>query len=350
LSILFVSIGSGGQRILTEAYIAYSNLRLGNHFVLINTSSSDHERTFRRFEAANIKEYDNVKTIVVGEGFGAGKDAELGLKMYEADRSKVIDHVKEVHEKLNFRLAFTVGSLGGGCASLAISQLSKDIAEALKIRVIPMVTLPFRREGRLIVDNALRGLRRLSEFGFNPLVYDNELTLEFARTVDEGVRVANHSFARLISTLIDVVACEDFAVPPIDIIDVTRIMLPQCGGFSTLFYDNIKDFTRTWRDGLARSFSLKSKVLTRSNAFLACKAKAFPQSLVEDITRFLKSRFNVAEMIPTVLEKKDYVGYTITTIIWGFSIDDITPSLMPREEAAEAVKRPRLGFLKRGGL
>ncbi|PCN50139.1 hypothetical protein B6U99_06040 [Candidatus Geothermarchaeota archaeon ex4572_27] len=340
MSILFVSIGSGGQRILTEAYASYPSLRRGNFFVMVNTSASDHERTARRFEAANIPSYENVKPVVIGEGYGAGKDAELGLKMYEADRSKVVELVKEAHERHRFRLAFTVGSLGGGCASLAIAELSRDVAEALKVRVVPMVTLPFRREGRLIVENALRGLRRLSEYGFNPLVYDNELTLEFTRTVDEGVRLANHSFARLISTLIDVVECEDFAVPPIDIIDVTRIMIPQCGGFSTLFYDNVRDFTRTWREGLVKGFSLRSKVLTRSNAFLACKAKAFPQSLVEDIARFLRSRFNVAEMIPTVLERKDYVGYAVTTIIWGFSIDDIAPSLAPREEGAEQL-RPR---------
>jgi len=41
-----------------------------------------------------------------------------------------------------------------------------------------------------------------------------------------------------------------------------------------------------------RGPSLKSKVLTRSNAFLARKAKASPQGMVESITTFLKSKLN----------------------------------------------------------
>ena len=329
MAILFVSAGSGGQRIITEAYASFVNLRAGNYFLCINTSMSDHNRMVERFKQANIKKYDNVRTLTIGEGFGAGKDAELGLKIYMSDRDKVVTALEKLHEELSFKIAFVLGCLGGGCGSLVVPELAKDIRGTLGIRVVPMVTLPFRREGDLMLANASMGLRKLSEYGFNPLVYDNEKTLDYARTVNEAVRMANRSFSILISSLIDVVEFKDFAVPPIDIVDVTRIIMPQCGAFSTVFYDNAKDFKERWRKELERNLSLRSKILTTGKAFVACKARDFPQKVAEEVMDFLRSRFKVTEIIPTVLEG-DFVGYTITAMIWGFGIDMISPGLRPR--------------------
>jgi len=341
LPVLFASVGSGGQRIITEAYVAFDNLRTGNYFLCINTSASDHDRMMERFRQANVKPANNIMTLVVGEGFGAGKDPELGLKAYNSDKAKVVDTLKELHNRMNFKIAFVLGSLGGGCGSLVLPEVARDIRTNLGIRVIPMVTLPFRREGELLINNAVRGLRKLSEYGFNPLVYDNEKTLEYARTVNEAIRMANRCFSILISSLIDVVEYEDFAVPPVDIIDVTRIIMPQCGAFSTVFYDNAKDFMDRWRKELERNMSLRSKILTVGKAFVLCKARHFPQKVAEDVMGFLRSKFKVTEIIPSVMEG-DFVGYTIMAMIWGFGIDSIRPRL-------EAKGRSFLGLGRRAG-
>ena len=329
MAVLFVSVGSGGQRIITEAYASFENLRAGNYFLCLNTSASDHDRMMERFRQANVGEVKNVETLVIGEGFGAGKDPELGLKIYMSEKDKFLKVLEDLHKRMNFKIAFVIGSLGGGCGSLVLPEVARDVRSTLGIRVIPMVTLPFRREGDLILRNASRGLRKLSEYGFNPLVYDNERTLEYTRTVNEGIRMANRSFSILISSLIDVVEFKDFAVPPVDIIDVTRIIMPQCGAFSTVFYDNAKDFTERWRKELERNLSLRSKILTEGKAFVMCKARDFPQKVAEDVMSFLRSKFKVTEIIPTVMEG-DFVGYTIMTMIWGFGIDQITPRLEPK--------------------
>jgi len=329
MTVLFVSVGSGGQRIITEAYASFDSLRAGNYFLCVNTSASDHDRMMERFRQANVKPANNISTLVIGEGFGAGKDPELGLKIYMSEKDKVLKTLKELHERLRFKIAFVLGSLGGGCGSLVLPELARDIKNSLRLRIIPMVTLPFRREGDLLVGNALMGLRKLSEYGFNPLVYDNEKTLEYARTVNEAVRMANRSFSILISSLIDVVEYKDFAVPPVDIIDVTRIITPQCGAFSTVFYDNAKDFAERWKKELERNLSIRSKILTVGKAFVLCKARHFPQKVAEEVMGFLRSKFKVTEIIPTVMEG-EFVGYTITAMIWGFGIDDIRPRLQAR--------------------
>jgi cell division GTPase FtsZ len=92
--ILFVSTGSGGERILSDTYTNFDSLRdTQNHFVAINTSAKDHERVNLQFKKRNIENHKNFHTMVIGEddlgGFGAGKNRDLGLAAYKADRVKV---------------------------------------------------------------------------------------------------------------------------------------------------------------------------------------------------------------------------------------------------------------------
>ena len=251
--ILFLSTGSGGERILSDTYINFDNLRnTENHFCAINTSSKDHERVKLLFKKRVIKNHKNFHTYIIGEeelgGFGAGKDKNLGLAGYKADRVKVLKSIKRLHKKQRFKIAFVLSTLGGGCGSLTAPEISKDMRNELGIRVIPICTIPFRREGSLLIGNARAGLEAISKSGLNPLIYDNERMMRFSDSVKEGIEMVNRNISLLISNLVDLVEYGGFSNPPIDIIDVTRLIVPQCGTFSVVSMDNVKKFRNDWKD------------------------------------------------------------------------------------------------------
>lgn len=342
--ILFVSCGSGGERILSEAFVDHDNLRSeSNYFFAVNTSDKDHERVHNRFDEARLGHPDNFETFTIGKeelsGFGAGKDPSLGLRAYKADRERVLERISTLHDRHNFRIAFTFGTLGGGSGTLTLPEISKDIEDETDLRVVPLCTVPFRREGELLIGNALGGLHTLSEYGMSPLIFDNERMMNFSDSVAEGVEEANAILTLLISSLVDLVEYSGFSVPPIDIIDLTRLISPQCGAYHVAFTDNPKEFKSDWKSMLDDNKSIDSEPLEDCRAFVMFKAKNFPHSMTEDILSWLRRKYNLKEIIPTTAEDPSFVGYTVLAIVWGLGIDEIEPKLEAKKPLLERIIR-----------
>ena len=339
--ILFISVGSGGERILSDAYMNFKNLRKSeNYFCAVNTSEKDHERVELAFKSRRIRRYPNFLMKTIGKedlgGYGAGKDKSLGLKAYRADKDKILDDLSKLHKNHRFKIAFTLATLGGGCGSLTLAELSNDIMNELGLRVIPICTIPFRREGALLINNALDGLKSISKLGLNPLIYDNERMMRFSDSIKEGVEMVNRNISLLISNLVDLVEYGDFATPPIDIIDITRLITPQCGAFSVVYEDNVKKFRNEWKKRLLFNMSLKSKIIEEGKAFVLFKSRVFPHTLTEDVIKFLRTEYKVSELIPTIMEN-GFAGYNIMTLIWGLGIEDISPKLEPKKTLTEKI-------------
>ena len=345
--ILFVSTGSGGERILSDAYINFSNLRTSNnYFCAINTSMKDHERVKSLFQQRKIefhrksKNYKNFLTLTIGTeelgGYGAGKNKLLGLSAYKADRNEVLEKISKLHKSERFKIAFTLATLGGGCGSLTLAEISKDIRQQLGLRVIPICTIPFRREGSLLIGNGMAGLREISKSGLNPLIYDNERMMTFSDSVNDGVEKVNRNISLLISNLVDLVEYGGFSNPPIDIIDITRLIIPQCGLFSVVFEDNVKKFKDEWKTLLQFNSSLESKTIEKARAFVLFKGRAFPHRITEKVIKHLRSKYKVDELIPTTLEN-GFTGYNIMVMIWGLGIDSIKPRLAPKKSLSEKI-------------
>jgi hypothetical protein len=346
--ILFLSAGSGGERILSDTYINFDSLRnTENQFCAINTSSKDHDRVKLLFKQRKIEKHKNFHTMIIGEeelgGFGAGKDKNLGLAGYKADRVKVLQKLKSLHKSQRFKIAFTLSTLGGGCGSLTAPEISKDVRNELGIRVIPICTIPFRREGSLLIGNARAGLKEISKSGLNPLIYDNERMMRFSDSVKEGIEMVNRNISLLISNLVDLVDYGGFSNPPIDIIDVTRLIVPQCGAFSVISEDNVKKFRNEWKDALEFNMSLDSKTIEYARAFVLFKSKKFPHSITEDVIRYLRGKYKVQELIPTTLEN-GFAGFNIMVMLWGLGIDSIKPNLEPKRSITERLFSHSLDF------
>lgn len=347
--ILFISTGSGGERILSDTYINFDNLRDSkNHFMAINTSSKDHERVNLLFKRRKIESHKNFHTMVIGEeelgGFGAGKNPDLGLAAYKADRVKVLQKIKRLHNSDRFKIAFTLSTLGGGCGSRTVPEISKDIRDELGIRVIPICTIPFRREGDLLIENSITGLREISKVGMNPLIYDNDRMMRFSDSVKEGIEKVNNNIALLIHNLVDLVEYGGFSNPPIDIIDVTRLIAPQCGAFSVISEDNVKKFKNEWKEMLEFNLSLNSKTIENATAFVLFKSKTFPHNITEDVISYLRKKFKVRELIPTTLEN-GFAGFNIMVMLWGLGIDSIKPTLGKKTKLIDLLLSPPSNIL-----
>lgn len=342
--ILFIGVGSAGERILSIAYATFKNLRSKeNYFIAVNTSKKDHERVQSYFDERGIKDYSNFIFETIGEetlsGYGAGKDPKLGLSAYESDKEKLLKRLKTLHRKENFKIAIPISSLGGGCGTLVIGELANDVKNELNIRVVPICTIPFRREGDLLVGNAILGLRNLLDKGLNPLIFDNELMMRFSQTVGEGVDRANIIITSLIASLVDLVEYGGFSNPPIDIIDITRLIIPQCGFFTVAYLDNLKDFKKKWKDLFEFNKSLVSQPITQTNCFVMCKARSFPHELVEDVLSYLRLKYSAKEIIPTIIEDKGFAGYTVASMIWGISIEGMKPPLKTKRPLGEELRK-----------
>lgn len=347
--ILFVGCGSGGERILSIAYATFKNLRSPeNYFYAMNTSRKDHERVKTYFEERKITSYSNFIFETIGEevlsGYGAGKDPKLGLKAYETDKGKVINKLKKLHRRHKFKIAIPIASLGGGCGTMTLGEIANDIREELNLRVIPLCTIPFRREGELLIGNAILGLKNLLNKGLSPLIFDNELMMRFSQTVGEGVDRANIIITSLISSLVDLVEYGGFANPPIDIVDLTRLILPQCGFFTIAYLDNYKDFKKKWRDFFEYNKSLVSKPIQGTNVFVMFKARSFPHEMAEKVLSYLRVKYRAKEIIPSTLEDRSFGGYMVMAMVWGMSIDNIKPPLKTKRPLSEEIlKTLRLG-------
>jgi cell division GTPase FtsZ len=293
------------------------------------------------FKKERITQYKNFQMALIGEeelhGYGAGKDASFGQKAYKSSRDKILDNLEKLHKQYNFKIAFTMATLGGGCGTMSLGEISKDIRDYLGLRVTPICTIPFRREGDLLIGNAKRGLSHISFMGLNPLIFDNERMMMFSDSVKEGVEKANTIIARLLSSLVDLVEFGGFATPPIDIVDITRLIMPQCGMFSVAFSDNPKDFRKNWKDYIEFSKSVNSRPIEKTNAFVMFKAKAFPHNLTEEVISYLRTNYKTKEIIPTTMEDEKFAGFTALTMIWGLSISDIQPALKSKELFKEKV-------------
>lgn len=336
--IILAGVGSGGANILSRAYAEYEPIRDKNNCCyLINSSTRDYElRVGERFKAAGIEERpDNFQMRVLGEGYGAGKDVETGLSLYGEEHSAIRDEIKKLGEDYNFVVGFTVGCLGGGFGTLTLGEISKDISEVAHIPVFPIATLPRRGEGETLISNAVRGLKHLRGADFSPILYDNERASEFSQSVKAAHLRANRVIADTIAGLVDTVEYRSFAIPPIDIKDLTKVVRKECATFTSMRTEDIRILREWEKYVMNKNLSLESKPINGTAALCTFQGPEFPKKVVDDVSKYLRYKFKTRDLIPPTLEDEAFRQYSITGIIYGMSIGDIRPSLEPMKSWRE---------------
>lgn len=115
------------------------------------------------------------RKILVGKtltkGLGAGARPEVGERAAMENESDIKDFVS------GSQIVFVTAGMGGGTgtsSSFVVSRLARE-AKALTVGI---VTLPFKSEGEVRMENATRGLSRLAKVCDTTIVIPNDTLLE----------------------------------------------------------------------------------------------------------------------------------------------------------------------------
>ena len=108
---------------------------------------------------------------VLTRGLGAGAKPEVGERAAMEDERDLQDYLK------GSQIVFVTAGMGGGTgtsSSFVVSRLSRE-AKALTVGI---VTLPFKSEGEMRMENATEGLSRLAKVCDTTIVIPNDTLLE----------------------------------------------------------------------------------------------------------------------------------------------------------------------------
>ena len=136
------------------------------------------------------------------EGRGAGNKPEIG-------RQAAIENLDDILEVLsgNTKMVFITAGMGGGTGTGAAPVIAKAVKE-LNILTVAIVTIPFRFEGQLRVNQAIDGINELKKHVDSLLVINNEklreiygdlkLSEAFSKA-DDVLTIAAKSIAEIIT-------------------------------------------------------------------------------------------------------------------------------------------------------
>ena len=183
-----IGVGGGGGNAVNHMY------REGIHdvsFVLCNTDS-------QALDASPVPVHIQLGT----EGLGAGNKPERA-------RAAAEESIEDVRRMLNdgTKMTFITAGMGGGTGTGAAPVIARESKE-MGILTVGIVTIPFRFEGDVKIDQALDGVEEMAKHVDALLVINNErlldiypdlpLTESFAKA-DNTLSVAAKSIAEIIT-------------------------------------------------------------------------------------------------------------------------------------------------------
>ncbi|MEM3852510.1 MAG: cell division protein FtsZ [Methanomassiliicoccales archaeon] len=150
-------------------------------------------------------------------GLGAGAIPEVGSQAAEEARDdlrKYVDHSD---------IVFITAGMGGGTGT-GSAPVVAELAKQNRSLVMAVVTLPFKSEGTVRMQNALRGLERIRNFADTTIVVPNDKLLEIVPRLplDAAFRVADEVLAQCIKGITEIVTKPGLV--NIDFADIKTIM------------------------------------------------------------------------------------------------------------------------------
>ena len=202
-----VGVGGGGNNAVNR--MIASNIR-GVEFITVNT-----DRQALRNSSAPSQ-------LVIGEkitkGFGAGANPSIGQRAAEES----LDEIKAALSGAD--MVFVTAGMGGGTGTGAAPVVAR-IAHEMDILTVAVVTKPFAFEGRRRMEQAVEGIKELSQYVDSIIVIPNERLKQVSDTritlfnafeaVDDVLRRGVQSISELINIP---------ATINLDFADVTSVM------------------------------------------------------------------------------------------------------------------------------
>jgi len=162
LNICIKLVGCGGAGTNTVTRCIDDGLS-GVHMLALNT------------DAKHLLTVKANKKILLGKattrGLGAGARPEVGEKAAMENELDIKDWLKDS------QIVFVTAGMGGGTGTSSAFVVAR-LAKEMRALTVGIVTLPFKSEGELRMENAMTGLSRLSKVCDTTIVIPNDTLLE----------------------------------------------------------------------------------------------------------------------------------------------------------------------------
>jgi len=162
LNICIKLVGCGGAGTNTVTRCVDDGLS-GVHMLALNT------------DAKHLLTVKANKKILLGKtttrGLGAGARPEIGEKAAMENELDIKDWLKDS------QIVFVTAGMGGGTGTSSAFVVAR-LAKEMRALTVGIVTLPFKSEGELRMENAMTGLARLSKVCDTTIVIPNDTLLE----------------------------------------------------------------------------------------------------------------------------------------------------------------------------
>ncbi len=152
------------------------------------------------------------------EGRGAGNKPDVG-------RDSAIENLEDIEKLLdgNTKMVFITAGMGGGTgtgAAPVIAQAARD----RKILTIGIVSIPFRNEGRLRIQQAIEGIREIENCVDSLLIINNERIREIYGDfpISKAFSKADDVLAIAAKGIAEIITCPGFI--NVDFEDVRTVM------------------------------------------------------------------------------------------------------------------------------
>ena len=237
-----VGCGGGGNNAVNT--MVRAGLK-GVEFIAINT------------DAQALLTSDADVKIQIGEkltkGLGAGADPEIGRKAAEESEDEIAAALKGAD------MVFVTAGMGGGTGTGSAPIVAK-IARELGILTVGVVTKPFSFEGKLRLENAVKGIDALKEGVDTLITIPNDKLFEIAQKntlLTDAFAMANDVLKQGVQSISDIIVGQGFI--NLDFADVKTIM--KNSGYAHMGIGIAKGENRAEEAALA---AIKSPILETS--------------------------------------------------------------------------------------
>ncbi len=247
------------------------------------------------------------KKIILGKqltkGRGCGSNPECGEKAAQEDVEDIRNTLKDAG------LVFVTCGLGGGTGTGAAPIIAKIAKADLNALTVAVVTLPFSVEGKVRMENALKGLEKLRRYVDTLIVIRNDKLLTIAPDLplNTAFRVADEVLAGSVKGIVELVT--KAGMVNVDFADLTTVL--KDAGFAVIgFGEASVDAEREERAKIAVETALNSPLLD------------------VDITTANRALINVVGGEDMTLKEAEYIVSEVSSkiskdahIIWGSRIE-----------------------------
>ncbi len=184
-------IGCGGGGCNTINRLTQSGI-VGAQLLAINT------------DAPHLLHIHAPKKMLIGKkitrGLGAGALPEVGEAAAKENEDELKAYIAGSH------IVFVTAGMGGGTGTGSAQYIAKTAKESGAL-VMGIVTLPFKAEGHLRMENALKGLEKLRKFTDTTIVINNDKLLELVPRLplDAAFKVADEILMNAIKGITEII-------------------------------------------------------------------------------------------------------------------------------------------------